>query len=292
MGWDQLPNLLLSGLSTGSVYALVALGFNVIFKSTGAINFAQGEWVMMGGMVAATAYAAKWPLTLAVLVAVLTVVVFALASERLIVRRIAKPGPLIVTLVMIAVAICTKSLVMLVLGKNPADLPGFSGSAPLVWGSLRVHPQTLWILAITCAVMVAVHVFFEKTVLGRALRAVAAQPEAAALCGIEPRMAMAASFGLAAGVGALAGVIITPLTLTSFDHGTVLGFKGFSAAMLGGLGSLPGALVGGVLLGSLESLAGGLISSHFKDAVAFVALLLTLFLRPSGVLGKGEVERV
>lgn len=292
MGWDSLPPLLLSGLSTGSVYALVALGFNVIFKSTSAINFAQGEWVMMGGMVAAAAYAAKWPLALAVVVAVLAVVAFALASERLIVRRIAKPGPLIVTLVMIAVAICTKSLVMLVLGKNPADLPGFSGSSPLVWGSLRIHPQTLWILAITCAVMLAVHVFFEKTVLGRALRAVAAQPEAAALCGIEPRMAMAASFGLAAGVGALAGVIITPLTLTSFDHGTVLGFKGFSAAMLGGLGSLPGALVGGVLLGSLESLAGGLISSHFKDAVAFVALLLTLFLRPSGVLGKGEVERV
>ncbi|MEO7007945.1 MAG: branched-chain amino acid ABC transporter permease [Caldimonas sp.] len=284
--------MLLSGLSTGSIYALVALGFNVIFKSTGAINFAQGEWVMMGGMVAATAYAARLPLILAVLGAVLVVVVFGLLSERLIVRRLRTPSPIAVTLLLIAIAICSKSLVMLVLGKNPADLPGFSGSTPVQWLGLRIHPQTFWIVGITLAVMLAAHWFFERTVLGRALRAVAAQPEAAALCGIEPRLAMALSFGLAAGVGALAGAIITPLTLTSFDQGTVLGFKGFAAAMLGGLGSLPGALVGGVLLGTLEALAGGLISSHFKDAVAFVALLVTLFLWPAGILGKGEVERV
>jgi branched-chain amino acid transport system permease protein len=289
---EQLGNLLLSGLSTGSVYALVALGFNVIFKSTGAINFAQGEWVMMGGMVAATAYAAQLPLGLAILIAVLVVVVIGLLSERLVIRRIAKPSPLSVTLVLIAIAICSKSLVMLLLGKNPADLPGFSGSAPVLWMGLNIHPQTFWIVGITCAVMLVTHWFFESTVLGRAMRAVAAQPEAAALCGIEPRLAMALSFGLAAGVGALAGAIITPLTLTSFDHGTVLGFKGFSAAMLGGLGSLPGALVGGVVLGTLEALGGGLVSSHFKDAVAFVALLLTLFLRPAGLLGRGSVERV
>ena len=289
---EQVANLLLSGLSSGSVYALVALGFNVIFKSTGAINFAQGEWVMMGGMVAATAYAALWPLGLAVMCAILVVVATALLSERLIVRRIGKPTALAVTLMMIAIAICSKSLVMLVLGKNPASLPGFSGSSPVLLLNLRIHPQTFWIVGITCAVMLATHWFFERTILGRAMRAAAAQPEAAALCGIDPKLALALSFGIAAGVGALAGTIITPMTLTSFDHGTVLGFKGFSAAMLGGLGSLPGALVGGVVLGTLEALAGGLISSHFKDAVAFVALLLTLFLRPTGLLGRGTVEKV
>jgi branched-chain amino acid transport system permease protein len=289
---EQLGNLLLSGLSTGSVYALVALGFNVVFKSTGAINFAQGEWVMMGGMVAAASVAAQVPLVLAVLIALLVGIAVGLLSEWAIVRRLAKATPLSVTLLLIAVAICSKSLVMLLLGKNPASLPGFSGSAPIVWAGLRIHPQTFWIVGITVVVMLATHAFFERTVLGRAMRAAAAQPEAAALCGIEPRLAMALSFALAAGVGALAGVIVTPLTLTSFDHGTVLGFKGFSAAMLGGLGSLPGALVGGVLLGTLEALAGGLISSHFKDAVAFVALLLTLFWRPAGLLGRGEVERV
>jgi branched-chain amino acid transport system permease protein len=289
---EQLGTLLLSGLSTGSVYALVALGFNVVFKSTGAINFAQGEWVMMGGMVAAASVAAQVPLLLAVVIALVVVVAIGLLSEWAIVRRLARPTPLAVTLLLIAIAICSKSLVMLVLGKNPASLPGFSGSAPIEWLGLRIHPQTLWIVGITLGVMLAMHAFFERTLLGRAMRAAAAQPEAAALCGIEPRLAMSLAFGLAAGVGALAGVIVTPLTLTSFDHGTVLGFKGFSAAMLGGLGSLPGALLGGVLLGTLEALAGGLVSSHFKDAVAFVALLLTLFWRPSGLLGRGEVERV
>lgn len=289
---DQLPNLLLSGISTGSVYALVALGFNVIFKSTGAINFAQGEWVMMGGMVAAAVYAANAPIGLAVLCSIVTVVVFALLSERFIVRRLPVQSPLTVTLVMIAVAICFKSLVMLVLGKNPMDLPSFSGSAPIVIGSLRIHPQTLWIVLACAVVMASAHWFFERTVLGRAMRAVAAQPEAAALCGMEPRLAMALSFGMAAAFGAIAGIVITPLTLTSFDHGTVLGFKGFSAAMLGGLGSLQGALVGGLLLGLLEALSGGYLSSHFKDAVAFVALLATLFFRPSGLFGRHAVERV
>ncbi len=289
---DQLPNLLLAGISTGSVYALVALGFNVIFKSTGAINFAQGEWVMMGGMVAAAVVAAHVPLGLAVLGSIGVVVAVAMLSERLIVRRLRVQNPLTVTLVMIAVAICSKSLVMMVLGKNPMSLPGFSGDSPIVIGMLRIHPQTLWII-LTCAlVMGSAHWFFEHTVLGRAMRAVAAQPDAAALCGIEPRMAMALSFGLAAAFGAIAGMVITPLTLTSFDHGTVLGFKGFSAAMLGGLGSLQGALIGGVLLGLLEALAGGYLSSHFKDAVAFVALLATLFYRPSGLFGRHAVERV
>jgi len=289
---EQLGTLLLAGLSTGSVYALVALGFNVVFKSTGAINFAQGEWVMMGGMIAAASVAAQVPLLLAIGIAIVVVVAIGLFSEWAIVRRLARPTPLAVTLLLIAIAICSKSLVMLVLGKNPASLPGFSGSTPIAWLGLRIHPQTLWIVGITVVAMLAIHAFFERTLLGRAMRAAAAQPEAAALCGIEPRLAMALAFALAAGVGALAGVIVTPLTLTSFDHGTVLGFKGFSAAMLGGLGSLPGALVGGLLLGTLEALAGGLISSHFKDAVAFVALLLTLFWRPAGLLGRGEVERV
>jgi branched-chain amino acid transport system permease protein len=285
--------LVLAGLSTGSIYALIALGFNIIFKATDAINFAQGEWVMMGGMVAAALYGAgKMPLAGAFIGAVAIVAIIGLLSERIVIRQLAKPTPLLVTLLTIGIAICTKSLVMLTLGKNPAGLPGFSGDKPIPLGGAAVQPQTLWIIGIAAAVMVAAHFFFSRTVLGKSMRAAAAEPEAAALVGVSPRLAMLVSFGIAAAIGAIAGVIITPLTLTSFDHGTVLGFKGFSAAMLGGLGSLPGALAGGVLLGTLEALAGGLISSHFKDAVAFVALLLTLFWRPSGLFGRGEVERV
>lgn len=289
----DLGQLLLAGIGTGSIYALIALGFNIIFKATDAINFAQGEWVMMGGMIAAALYGAgKMPLFAACIGAVVAVAVVGLLSERLVVRQIRRPSPLVVTLVTIGIAICTKSLVMLVLGKNPAGLPAFSGDKPIHLGGASIQPQTLWIIGIAGAIMIAAHVFFSRSVLGKSMRAAAAEPEAAALVGISPRLAMLVSFGIAAAVGAIAGVIITPLTLTSFDHGTVLGFKGFSAAMLGGLGSLPGALVGGLVLGLLESLASGLLSSAFKDAVAFVVLLLVLFVRPAGLIGRGQVERV
>lgn len=285
--------LIVAGLSTGSIYALIALGFNIIFKATDAINFAQGEWVMLGGMTTAALFATgHMPLVAACGLALLLVTVVGLVSERLIVRRLIEPNPLSITLVSIGLAICTKAVVMLTLGKNPAGYPAFSGDAQIVVAGVSIPPQSLWIFALTALVMVLAHLFFSRSVAGRALRASAADPEAAALVGISPAACMMFSFGLAALIGAVAGVIITPLTLTSYDHGTMLGFKGFSAAMLGGIGSLPGAVAGGLLLGLLESLASGLISSAFKDAVAFIVLLAILFLRPSGLMGARTVERV
>lgn len=284
--------LLFAGLGTGSIYALVALGFSIIFKSTGALNFAQGEWVMLGGMVAATLFAAGVPLVLSLVIAVLVAMAVGALSDRLVVRRLRRPSPMSITIMTIALAICTKSLVMIVLGKNPAGLPSFSGGGPITFAGAVFESQSLWIIGIAAVVMAAAGYFFNRTTLGKSMRAAAAQPEAAALVGISPRMTMALSFTLAAGIGAVAGAIVTPLTLTSFDHGTILGFKAFCAAMLGGLGSLPGAMVGGLVLGLAESFAGGLLSSHFKDAVSFVVLLLVLVKWPNGLLGRGQVEKV
>lgn len=289
----KLLQLLFAGISTGSIYALVAVGFNVIFKSTDAINFAQGEWVMMGGMVAAAAYGALvLPVWLACLLAVLAVAGIGLVSERLTIGAMTKPAPVMITLVSIGLAICTKSLVMLTLGKNPAGYPPFGSEQPVILAGAALHPQTFWIIGIAALSMVAAHFFFEKTVPGKAMRAAAADRDAAALVGINTRGAVLLSFVIAAAAGAVAGAIITPLTFTSYDHGTVIGFKGFSAAMLGGIGSLHGALVGGLLLGVLEAFAGGFISSHFKDAVAFLVLIAILFVRPSGLLGRAETQRV
>lgn len=284
--------LLISGLSTGSIYALVALGFTIIFKSTGALNFAQGEWVMLGGMVAATLFAAGLPLLLSLIVAVAVAMVVGLLSQRLVVGQLRKPSPMSITILTVAIAICTKSLVMLVLGKNPAGLPAFSGEGAVRLAGVVMESQALWIIGVAAVMMAASTYFFNHTVLGKALRAAAAQPEAAALVGISPKLSMAMSFVFAAGTAALAGVIVTPLTLTSFDHGTILGFKAFCAAMLGGLGSLTGAMVGGLLLGVAESFAGGKVSSHFKDAVSFVLLLLVLVKWPNGLLGRGQIEKV
>jgi branched-chain amino acid transport system permease protein len=288
-----LLQLAFGGLATGAIYALVALGFNVVFRSTDAINFAQGEWVMAGGMTAAWIHAQfAWPLIAIVPLAVICVALLGLACERLSIYPLSQPSPMSITLVTIGFAIATKALIMLTLGKQPMSLPSFSGVEPIRMGGASLQPQALWIVGLLLATMLAVHVFFERTLLGRAMKAAAADPEAASLVGINVPRTVMWSFVIAAAAGALAGIIITPITLTSFNAGTVLGFKGFSAAMLGGLGNLPGAIAGGLLLGLLEAFSAGYLSSKYKDAVAFVVLLFLLFFRPSGLFGRAQVHKV
>jgi branched-chain amino acid transport system permease protein len=273
--------LVVAGIGTGSIYALIALGFNVVFKSTGAMNFAQGEWVVMGGMISAL-----------LLASFSSVVVACLFAVRLVIWPLRQPTPLLITLVSIGLSICTRSLVMLALGKKPVGYPGFSDAATISFGGVNFQSQTLWIVGLTLAFLVIMHFFFERSMLGKALRAAAADREAAAIVGVKVESMVLMSFGIAAFAGALAGAIITPLTLASYDQGAVFGFKGFSAAMLGGLGSLPGAVVGGLALGLLEAFGSFYISSDFKDAIAFAVLLLILFVRPSGLLGRADVVKV
>lgn len=288
-----LLQLLASGIGMGSIYALVALGFNVIYRTTDAVNFAQGEWVMVGGILAATMLSAgAHPYVLVIVAAVVQVGVLGVVSERLVLAPLRRPSPLVITLLTIGLAITTKSLVMLLLGKNPNGYPAFSGETPVHLGGAAIHPQILWIVGLTAVLMVAIQLFFSRTLLGRALRATAADRDAARLAGVNVSRMVMWSFGLAALIGAVAGVAITPLIFTDYNSGTILGFKGFSAAMLGGMGSLYGAVVGGLLLGVLEALSGGLISSQWKDATAFCVLLLVLFLRPSGLFGAASSVRV
>lgn len=290
---QHVLQLLVAGVTMGGMYAIIAVGFNVIFKSTESINFAQGEWVMMGGMVAATIYAvASLPVWASCLLAIAIVALVGGVSERLILKPLNKPTPMLITLLSIGLAICTKSIVMLTLGKTPMGYPAISGDSSVLLGNVSIQPQSLWVVVVALLFMICTHLFFEKTLMGKAMKASAVDRDAAALAGINVKRTVMWAFVFAALAGGLAGVVITPLTLTSFDQGTLLGFKGFSAAMLGGLGSLHGALLGGLVLGVVEALAGGLISSHFKEAVAFILLLLVLFLRPKGLLGKADINKV
>ncbi|MGA7809710.1 branched-chain amino acid ABC transporter permease [Bradyrhizobium sp.] len=284
--------LLVAGIGTGSIYALIALGFNVVFKSTGAMNFAQGEWVVMGGMISALLFSAFSSIALACLGAILIVTIIGILSERLVIWPLRRPTPLLITLISIGLAICSRSLVMLVLGKRPVGYPGFSQTATLTWGGVSVQTQTLWIVGLTAAFLLVTQLFFERSMMGKALRAAAADRDAAALVGVRVESTVLLSFAIAAFAGALAGAIITPLTLSSYDQGALFGFKGFSAAMLGGIGSLPGAVVGGLALGLIEAFGSFYISSDFKDAIAFAVLLVILFARPSGFLGRADVVKV
>jgi len=285
--------IIISGLGTGSIYALIAVGFNIIFKSTGALNFAQGEWVMMGGILAAFCFGNfDLPVWQACILAGLAVALVGAITERVLIHPLLNHTPFAITLVTVGISLLTKSLVMLGLGKNPVGYPGISGQGFTSFWGASITLQTLWILGITFILMILTHLFFNHTRWGCAMRAAAANPGAAALVGIRHSRVVLGSFIIAAGVGGLAGTIITPVTLMSYDSGAMLGFKSFSAAMLGGLGSLVGAMAGGITLGLLESLVSGYVTSQFKDAVAFFVLLLVLVLRPQGLLGKAEVNKV
>lgn len=288
---STLVQLVIGGLSIGSIYALIALGFNIVFKCTGAMNFAQGEWVMMGGMITAALFGVFSSVGLAVLVAAVLIGAIGLVSERFTIWPVRRPDPMTLTLVTVGLAIVSRSLVMIILGKMPAGYDGFSSTAVISVQDVTVQTQSLWIIAITLLFLVLMHIFFEHTVLGKALRAVSADPQAASLVGIRTSHMLMLAFGLAALAGGIAGAIVTPLTLMTYDQGATLGFKGFSAAMLGGIGNLPGAVVGGLLLGLIETFGSFYISSHFKDAISFAVLLLILFVRPAGLFGRVEVVK-
>jgi len=289
----QIFQFILSGLTNGSTYALIAIGFSLIHNATGIVNFAQGEFVMLGGMFMITYYTLlNLPMLPAFFLTVLSVAAIGLLLERGPIRRAKSKEILILVMITIGASIFIKGLSMILWGKNPMTLPPFSGEAPLVFLGAAVMPQSIWIFAITVSVVAALNYFFKATMTGKAMRAVAASRRSAMLTGIPVDRMILLSFTFSAALGAVAGIILTPITTTSYDVGVMLGLKGFSAAILGGYGSMPGAVFGGLLLGILESLAAGLISSEYKDALAFLILLTALFFRPSGILGRGRLRRV
>jgi branched-chain amino acid transport system permease protein len=293
MIWSQLPQFLVSGITAGSIYALIALGFGIIHNATGIVNFAQGEFVMLGAFVMISlTQATGLPLFLAFPLAVLAVMAVGCFLEFGPIRQARSRDILILVMITVGASITMREMAMLVWGKTPRTLPPFSGDEPLVLGSAAILPQTLWILGITVAVVLALSFFFSQTMVGKAMRAAAENRRGAVLIGIAVNRMTLLSFILSGGIGAVAGIIITPITTMSYNAGVMLALKGFAAAILGGYGSMQGAVIGGLLLGTLESLGAGFISSAFKDAFAFLILLLVLFVRPAGLLGKEEIKRV
>ena len=289
----SLLQFLFSGLMVGAIYALVALGLNVVFNATGAVNFAQGEFSMLGGMLGAALLSATGlPLVVVFAVTVAAVTAVGVLMERLVIRPVRHADVFNLIIVTIGASILIKGGVMVSLGKNAAGLPAFTGERPFRILGATFVPQALWILGVAAAIVLALHFFFDRTLLGRAMRAVATDREAARLVGIDVRRVVMLSFALSAAVGAIGGLIVTPVTLTIYDAGTMLGLKGFAAAVTGGLGNTFGGIAGGLVLGLLETFGGGLIGSEFKDVAAFLLLLLLLFLRPRGLFARGQSERV
>ena len=281
-----------SGLTAGAIYALVALGFSIVYNASHAINFAQGEFVMIGGMSAVSLLALGLPLPLAAIGAVASAVLVALVVEKLAIEPARHAGTVTLIIITIGVSLLLRGTAQVLWGKGTHRLPAFGSEQPMALLGATVLPQSLWVLGGAAVAVIALGWFFNRTLYGKAMRATAINPLAARLMGISTRGVMRTSFALAAALGALGGVLTAPITLTSTDVGVMLGLKGFAAAMLGGLGSFGGAIAGGLLLGLIEGLGAGFVSSAYKDAIAFVVILAVLFFLPAGLVGARRSERV
>ena len=288
----ELLQFLLSGITVGAVYALVALGFTIIYNASDVVNFAQGEFVMLGGMITFFAHAAGLPLPLAALIAIIVTAGIGVALNKLAIEP-ARGAPVVsLIIITIGASIFIRGATQLVFDKQIHRVPAFSGDQPILIGGATILPQSLWVIAGALAVFVCLWLFFTRTLIGRAVLATANNRIAAQLVGINTNYVMTLSFAMSAAIGALAGVLVTPITLTSYDVGLALALKGFAAAMLGGMGNPKGALVGGLLLGVLEAMTAGYISSQYKDAAAFVVILAVLFAMPQGLFGRKSTDRV
>jgi len=289
--FDQCLQLLITGITVGSIYALVAIGFNIIYNATDVLNFSQGEFVMLGGMSMIMFHGnlgINMPLSFVLAVGLVTVV--GVLFERLTISPLKKPPLVTMILITIAVSILLKGFAMISWGKDSYPLETFSSANPIRIGGAVIIPQILWVVGVTLVVVLLLTYFYKFTRHGKALRACAINREAASCMGINVKMMITLSFGMSAAIGAVAGTLITPITLMEYDRGAMLGIKGFSSAIVGGVGNSLGAVAAGLTIGIVESFAAGFISSGYKDAFAFLILLLVLFVRPGGLLGRYEVE--
>ena len=288
----QLLQVVFSGVTVGATYALAALGFTLIYNASGVINFAQGEFIMLGGMLALMLIQVGVPLPLAIVLAVLITALVGILVEKAAIEPAgdAEVGTLII--ITIGASLAIRGLAQVFFGKSAHALPAFSGETPIPVLGAALLPQSLWVLGVTAAIVAALTWFFGRTLTGKAMLATAHNKLAAQLVGINTRFILMLSYGLAAALGAAGGILVAPITYTSYDVGIMLGLKGFVAATLGGLGSGVGAVAGGLALGIVESVTAGYISSAYKDATAFVLILFVLFLLPQGLFGKENPDRV
>jgi branched-chain amino acid transport system permease protein len=280
-----------SGLVVGAIYGLIGIGFTAVYNVTGIVNFSQGDFASLGALAAIAFLAMGMPLAAAVAVAVLLIGLLGVLLERVAIRP-AGNDVLRGIVITIGIGVALQGIAVLIWGTDAHALRAFSGERPIHLGGVTVPPQALWVVGTAAVLMAALYFFFMRTYIGKAFRACAVNTYAASLMGIPTNTMRAVGFFVSGLTGAVAGVIVAPIAFMQYDTGIFLGIKGFVACIIGGFGNPIGAALGGLLLGLLESLATGYLSSGYKNAIAFVVLLAFLFVRPSGILGElGAVKR-
>jgi branched-chain amino acid transport system permease protein len=283
----QLIQLIVTGMTLGSIYALVGLGLVIIFNASNILNFAQGEFVMLGGLVAVSIVKlTRLPMPVAFFLSVMIVVGIAIIFERLAIYPLKDAGILELIIITIGASFAIQGISILFWKKDFYPMPAFSGEEPIMlFNKVALIPQSIWVLAITILAVCVLNIFFSYTIYGKAMRACADDPDASQMVGINVRKMILLSFAISAALGAIGGIIVTPITTMEYSRGPLFLLKGFAAVVLGGMGNFFGAVVAGFLIGILEAFAAGLVSSGYKDAIALIVLILILLLKPTGLFG-------
>lgn len=289
----EIAQLLASGLAMGSIYGLFALGFVLVYRAVGVINFAQGELVTLSAFLGVTAAVLlQMPLLLAYALVILAMGLLGYIFERIAYHPL-RGKPLVTVIIStIGISIILKNGVRIAWGPYPFALPSLFSWQSVEIAGVLISPQIIFVVIVAGLLFVLLHWFLNKTLLGRMMQAVAQDQETARLMGIRVDRIIALTFVLNSMLAGVAGLLLAPIFLVTSDMGSSVLVKAFSASIIGGFGSVPGAIVGGIILGVVEALAAVYISSIFKDAVAFLALILVLLLVPGGLFAEKVGERV
>lgn len=279
--------LLVGGIAVGCIYALIGLGYSLIYSASALMSFVQGEIFMLGAYVAYTIYVSLHiPFVLAVLLAIGIMFLFGIVLQRGMISPLLKRGAqqIHIVLATIGLSIFLKNFAMIVWGSDVKNFPSALGENPISIANISVSPQQIAIVLVTIVCMVGLHLFMSRTKLGTSLRAAAQDPMAAGVMGINVPLTVGIAWALAAALSAVAGILLAPIYGVYPKMGAILSTKGFAAAVLGGYGNMYGAIIGGLIFGVVETMAAGYISSSFKDIISFGVLILVLFVMPHGIL--------
>jgi branched-chain amino acid transport system permease protein len=286
--WIQL---LVTGITMGSIYALIALGYVTIYRTSRIVNMAQGAFVMFGGFFAYSLLSeVGLPYWLSAVLSIVAVVVLSALMYLLVLRPLVKISLVSIILATMALSILFENFALLRYGGYGKGIPAFTGDKALFIGKIAVFPQSLWVIGLMIVVLIALYFLVNRTRVGKQMTATANDAGAASLSGVNTGRMILLAFGISAAIGALGGIAVTPINSTNYLSGGLYALSGFVAAILGGWGSSAGAVVGGLALGIIQSLATGFLPAGYQDAIAYAILILVLYFRPSGLLGTYSAE--
>ena len=276
----------------GSIYGLIGLGYSIIYRASGLMNFAQGDLFMIGSFVGLTFYRyLRLPFILALLCTAIVMFLLGFLLEKTIIRRIlAKSKNSFVILATIALSIFFKNFAMLIWGSRRLEFPSLFDISSISISGVTFQPESLMVVGVGLVCMLLLHLFMTKSKFGTAMRSAAQDPLAARACGIDVSLTTGVTWGIAATVAAIGGILYGPVYGVSMTIGSTIGQRAFSSAVVGGYGNMYGAILGGLLIGFVETLSAGYISSDFKDFIAFGILMVFLFLRPTGLLNERALQ--